>query len=259
MSAVGVSAEPLRGWRLETVRTTGGETGEKWVRYWGNGPIVHTTLAATVGDVACGARPDWNLPKLKRVFGELLDVPFERYIRDSPGLAKHLPRQLNVRLLVVGLRRKQDGYFRPILDGRHRVDLLREGVRDCVILLGAAGDYLGVVPEPHNLLPLACHCDLTSWQRKCRPLKELLGLSTDRPEPRTLGELKEFFAAVKLEGLSCQIDFVLFVQGQRQAWYSESLTFGDSSRRLFVQARAGADHGLVYRLQSCRYWGYLNN
>lgn len=243
------------GWRLETVRTTAGETGDKWVKHWGDGKTVeHATLAATVLDVACVARPEWSREKLRRALGEETwksqSLSFERYLDEKPDAARYLASRLRVRLYVVGLRKERDGFVRPILDDRHREDLLGNDARDCVILLGATGEYLGVVPYLHNLPPLACHCDLTRWQKKCKPLKEILGLVTERPEPRTVGELKEYFAAEDRKNLSCQISFLALVEGKRKAWYSERLTFGDAENCLFVEARAGADHGLVYRLIS---------
>ena len=245
------AALPL-GWRLETVTTTSGETGDKWVLHTGDRKkIVHSTLSATVGDVVCGARPDWSRAKLRRELGEVnwncLDVPFETYLAENPDSARYLACRLRVRLLVVGLRKERDGFVRPVLDGRHSEALLERDVKDCIILLGTGGEYLGVVPELLNLPPLACHYTLTYWQRKCRPLKEILGLATEKPEPRSVSELKNFFEAENPEDFCCQIDFIAFSQGKRKNWCSESLTFGEGKNCLIVEARAGADHGLVYR------------
>jgi len=233
---------PEGNWRLETVETREGERGEKWVHRWGNEAVEHDTLSASVCDIACSVQPGWDLRKLKGIFGQDLGTPFERWLGKKNCAA--LMSELGVPTYVVGLTTTGGPFVRLVCDARHFSNLPFSRV--CVILLGTRGEYLGLNPGVANLPPLLC-----PLQKSCKPLKELLGHSTDRPDPRTLEEVKTYFEAEELSRIHCTMLFVGFVLGKKKARIWERLFFGDISnceKSVHIEARAGIDHLLVFRM-----------
>jgi len=238
-----VSMFAVKGnWRLETVGTKEGEWGEKWMHRWGNEAVKHATLSASVCDIACSVQPSWDLKQLREIFGQDLDAPFEKWLNEKrPGA---LLRLLGVPIYVVGLATTEGPLVRLVCDSRHFTDLPFKNV--CVILLGAKGEYLGKNPGIANLPPLLCSSEV-----RCKPLKELLGHATDRPNPRTAEEIKAFFEAENLSHIHCTVKFVGFVQGKRKTQYWSKLIFGnisDCQKSVCIEARPGKDHLLIYRI-----------